>query len=52
MYNHNGILIKCIYSSVDGGDCLSRGAYYGGERNGGGLRGGIYKLNNRLSLTV
>lgn len=46
------MIIKCIYSSVVGGDCLSRGGYNGGERNGGGLRGGIYKLNNRLSLTV
>jgi len=42
------MVIKCIYSSVDGGDCLSRGGYNVGERNGGRLRGGIYKLNNRL----
>jgi len=46
------MVIKCIYSSVDGGDFLSRGGFNVGERNGGGLRGGIYKLNNRLSLTV
>lgn len=46
------MVIKCIYSWVDGGDCLSRGGYNVGERNGGRLRGGIYKLNNRWSLTV
>jgi len=46
------MVIKCIYSSVDSSDCLPLGGYNVDGRNGGRLKGGIYKLNNRLSLTV
>jgi len=46
------MVIKCVYLSIDVGDCLPWGGYNVSERNGGWLLGEINKLNNRLILTV